>query len=116
MSAEREAATVALERLVGPCNAAFDEWYSAQRHQLTNEQVCRLIWARGWAAALAEATRQLEQEADGCPCAEDKRLTFENADMLREWSGIPTREEPHFPPLPALPNADIEPPRGRDEN
>ena len=24
----------------------FDEWYSMQKHQLTNEQVCRLIWDR----------------------------------------------------------------------
>lgn len=33
-------------------NAAFDKWYVAQSHQLTNEQLCRLIWNRGWQAAL----------------------------------------------------------------
>lgn len=37
------------------CDAAFDRWYAAQRHQLTNEQVCRLIWTRGWNAAIDTA-------------------------------------------------------------
>ena len=32
----------------------FDEWYSMQRHQLSNEQVCRMIWN---AAAKAERER-----------------------------------------------------------
>lgn len=32
-------------------DAAFDAWYAAQRHQLTNEQVCRLIWNRAWQTA-----------------------------------------------------------------
>ena len=22
----------------------FDEWYATQKHQLSNEQVCRVIW------------------------------------------------------------------------
>ncbi|WP_306393439.1 hypothetical protein [Telluria beijingensis] len=33
------------------CDAAFERWYAAQRHQLTNEQVCHLIWQRAWEAA-----------------------------------------------------------------
>jgi hypothetical protein len=44
------------------CYAAFDKWYEAQRHQLTNEQVCRLIWQRAWQAhertIMAGAARQ----------------------------------------------------------
>lgn len=35
---------------------------------------------------------QMEQEAKyGCPCNDDERLTWENADMLRELAGIPKR-------------------------
>ncbi len=43
------------ERDAAKCDAAFDRWYAAQRHQLTNEQVCRLIWTRGWNAAIDTA-------------------------------------------------------------
>ncbi|HCN89491.1 MAG TPA: hypothetical protein DIT28_09995 [Oxalobacteraceae bacterium] len=38
-------------------DAAFDAWYDMQRHQLSNEQVCRLIWTRGWNAAIAIAKK-----------------------------------------------------------
>lgn len=34
-------------------DAAFDLWYAGQRHQLVNEQVCRLIWTRAWELCLA---------------------------------------------------------------
>ena len=37
------------------CEDAFRRWYAAQSHQLTNEQVCGLIWARAWQAALSRA-------------------------------------------------------------
>ena len=36
------------------CNAAFDQWYSAQRHQLANEELCRLIFRQGWESAEKE--------------------------------------------------------------
>lgn len=36
------------------CDDAFDEWYKFQRHQLNNEELCRLIWTRGWQAAEKE--------------------------------------------------------------
>ena len=32
----------------------FDEWYATQKHQLSNEQVCRVIW---------EAATRAENEA-----------------------------------------------------
>ena len=32
----------------------FDEWYATQKHQLANEQVCRVIWD---AATTAERNR-----------------------------------------------------------
>ena len=45
--------------------------------------------------AVAEAAaRNLEEEAEyGCPCTEDERLTWENADVLREWAGLPKRND-----------------------
>ena len=43
------------------CAAAFDEWYAAQRHQLSNEQVCRLIWTRGWEASSKSAESRIDQ-------------------------------------------------------
>lgn len=33
------------------CSIAFDRWYAEQRHQLSNEQVCRVIWTASWNAA-----------------------------------------------------------------
>lgn len=33
------------------CDNEFDQWYSMQRHQLENEELCRLIFRRGWDAA-----------------------------------------------------------------
>ena len=36
------------------CDAAFDDWYSMQRHQLSNEDVCRVIWRSSWEAAQKE--------------------------------------------------------------
>ena len=36
------------------CDAAFDEWYAGQRHQLANEELCRLIWREGWMGAESE--------------------------------------------------------------
>ena len=36
------------------CDAAFDDWYSMQRHQLSNEDVCRVIWKSSWEAAQKE--------------------------------------------------------------
>lgn len=47
---EREVAAQAGQVAAADCDAAFDQWYAAQSHQLTNEQVCRLIWQRGWQA------------------------------------------------------------------
>ena len=37
---------------------SFDRWYAGQRHQLSNERVCRLIWRRAW----GECANQLEAE------------------------------------------------------
>ena len=70
---------------------------------------CAQPWKRAdqakWAAAardvLAWACNQMEQEAEyGCPCNEDERLTWENADMMREWAGLPKRKTntPSFRP------------------
>ena len=35
----------------------FDEWYAMQKHQLSNEQVCRVIWE----AAAREERETMEQ-------------------------------------------------------
>ncbi|MBB5546630.1 hypothetical protein [Paraburkholderia fungorum] len=45
-------------------DVAFDQWYAGQRHQLVNEQVCRLIWTRAWERCLA-ALRAGALEVDG---------------------------------------------------
>ena len=37
----------------------FDEWYATQKHQLSNEQVCRVIW---------EAATREEREACADVC------------------------------------------------
>ena len=44
------------------CDEAFDNWYAAQRHQLTNESLCRLIWRRGWEGAEREWREPLTAE------------------------------------------------------
>ncbi len=41
---------------------AFDRWYADQRHQLSNEVVCRVIWERAWCTAV-------QQPAQGEPFA-----------------------------------------------
>lgn len=67
----------------GPVDEAFDRWYTAQRHQLTNEQVCRLIWRRAWDAAAAQygaAYRREETRADKAEAALDEAL--EAAEIL----------------------------------
>ncbi len=38
---------------------AFDEWYATQKHQLSNEQVCRVIW---------NAATKIEREACKTAC------------------------------------------------
>lgn len=46
-----------------------------------------------WCGAVEAAARRLEEEAKyGRPCNEDERVTWENADMLREWAGLPKRD------------------------
>ena len=59
----------------------FDEWYATQKHQLSNEQVCRVIWdaatkeEREECAKTCESfldpdieqnTAYADQVADGC--------------------------------------------------
>lgn len=49
-------------------------------------------WTAAARAVLGWACGQMEQEArHGCPCNEDERLTWENADLLRELGGLPQR-------------------------
>lgn len=45
----------------------FDEWYATQKHQLANEQVCRVIWeaaARAENEACAKVFESFEAKAD----------------------------------------------------
>lgn len=59
--------SVSTGELSGPVDEAFDRWYAGQRHQLSNEQVCRLIWRRGWgecAKQYSEAYQREEGRAD----------------------------------------------------
>ena len=45
----------------------FDEWYATQKHQLADEQVCRVIWeaaARAENEACAKVCESLEAKAD----------------------------------------------------
>ena len=39
------------------CDEAFDVWYAMQRHQLVNEELCRLIFRRGWEGAQMQPVR-----------------------------------------------------------
>lgn len=56
------------------------------------EQTIKDTQERAWRAGVEAAAKRLEEEAKyGCPCNEDERLTWENADVLREWAGLPTR-------------------------
>ena len=50
----------------------FDEWYTTQKHQLSNEQVCRVIW---------EAAAREEREA----CANVCRDLAEGCGKLKGW-------------------------------
>lgn len=53
------------------------------------EQADQAKWTAAARGVLAWACDQMDQEASyGCPCAEDERLTRENADYLRELGGI----------------------------
>ena len=36
----------------------FDEWYATQKHQLSNEQVCRVIWE----ASAREENKNLREQ------------------------------------------------------
>jgi hypothetical protein len=57
------------------------------------EQADQAKWNAAATGVLAWACDQIEQEAAyGCPCTEDERLTWENADFLRELGGLPRRE------------------------
>ncbi len=51
--AVRAAIAEAHDGMAMSADAAFDLWYAGQRHQLVNEQVCRLIWSRAWDRCLA---------------------------------------------------------------
>ena len=44
------------------CDAAFDNWYAGQKHLLSNEDLCRLIWRRGWEHASKENIERKELE------------------------------------------------------
>lgn len=58
------------------------------------EQADQVKWTAAARGVLAWACNQMEQEAQyGCPCNEDERLTWENADLLRELGGLPRRDE-----------------------
>jgi len=57
------------------------------------EQADPAKWTAAARGVLSWACDQMEQEAEyGCPCAEDERLTRENADFLRELGGLPRRD------------------------
>lgn len=62
------------------------------------EQANQAKWEAAARGVLAWACGQMEQEAEyGCPCTEDERLTRENADLLRELGGLPTRRDSETP-------------------
>lgn len=49
-------------------------------------------WTAAARAVLEWACQQMEQEAEySCPCNEDERLTWENANLLRELGGTVIR-------------------------
>lgn len=64
------------------CNAEFDEWYKAQRHQLANEDLCRLIFRRGWESA---------QRATAAP-TRDEIIKLWDLAMLETTSGLDAME------------------------
>ncbi len=58
------------------------------------EQANQAKWSAAARGVLAWACGQMEQEAEyGCPCTEDERMTWENADLLRELGGLRTRRD-----------------------
>ena len=66
----------------------FEKWVKEQK------PCCAGCAKKAWMAAIESAARRLEEEAKyGCPCNEDERLTWENADVLRDWAGLPKRED-----------------------
>ena len=44
----------------------FDEWYATQKHQLSNEQVCRVIWEAAAKAENEACAKVLQDNADAC--------------------------------------------------
>lgn len=48
------------------CQEAFDAWYAMQRHQLSNEQVCNVIWKAAWNARARQAEHS---DAEAVPVA-----------------------------------------------
>jgi hypothetical protein len=75
---------------VSPVDRAFDEWYAAQRHRLTNEQVCRLIWARGWGAAARQSGEAYEREQARADAAERRadEAETERDELARERGAL----------------------------
>jgi len=62
------------------------------------EQVNQAKWNAAAQAVLSWACYQMEQDAEfGCPCTEDAAVTWENADLLRELGGLPTRRDSETP-------------------
>lgn len=65
-----------------PVDRSFDEWYARQRHQLTNEQVCRLIWTRGWGAAARQYGEAYQREEARADAAEQR------AEEAAQWISV----------------------------
>ncbi|HEX7718343.1 MAG TPA: hypothetical protein VF389_00935, partial [Woeseiaceae bacterium] len=65
-----EASSASTGKLSGPVDESYDRWYAGQRHQLSNEQACRLIWRRGWGACASLYGESYQREEDRADKAE----------------------------------------------
>ena len=64
----------------------FDEWYSTQKHQLSNEQVCRVIWeaaAREENEAIIAAANALENIASTSSSTRIRRVANDALTAIR---------------------------------
>ena len=83
-----------------PVDSSFDAWYAAQAHQLTNEQVCRLIWRRGWGAAAVQYADAYQREEARADAAEVRAEQAETQRDALQASRVDARGRL----LPACPN------------
>lgn len=75
----------------------FDEWYATQKHQLANEQVCRMVWE----AAAREENKNLREQVAHLSLYKPARRTEQQQEPVKAigpcnnvfWGIVETDEE-----------------------